>query len=212
MKRRWKFAAYATLLFGVIVIASAVIFLFYPDTFINTYLKGRITEAFRDAYPEYSIGIGAMHYNIRENSVGFDSLTLTSRDSTLSGSIATYSLSGISWWELIRAGGLVPKGFGGTVLEAQGIVVTFPEEQYQFRCQRLYVSVPDSEIVVEALNLHPSGDDKQFFAGSKFRRTRFSVVVPHTRVLGLACLDMLQGKSYRTRATTHQPDQPKRLT
>lgn len=200
MKTRWKFAVYPFLSVGAIVLVSALVFLFYPDAFINTFLKGRITEAFREAYPAYSIRIGGIHYNIRENRIGFDSVALTTIDSTLSCTIAAYSLSGIGWLELFWARGLVPNGFTGTVLDAHGIVMNFPQEQYELRCGLLRVSVPDSEIVVEALKLHPLGDDEQFFAGSKFRKTRFRVVVPHARVKGLACLELLQGKMYRTRS------------
>jgi hypothetical protein len=50
------------------------------------------------------------------------------------------------------------------------------------------------------MKLHPSGDDENFFAGSRFRKTRFRLTIPHTRVMGLACLELLQGKMYRTRS------------
>ena len=200
MTTRWKIALYGFLSAGAIVLASLIVFLFYPDPFINAVIKGRITEAFRDAYPDYSIQIGNMHYDIRENRVGFDSVSLMTVDSTLSGTIAAYSVSGIGWFELLWARGLVLNGFTGTVLEARGIVVNFQREQYELRCGLLHVSVPDSEIVVDTLTIHPSGDDEQFFAGSRFRRTRFQAVVPHARVSGLACLEMLQGKMYIARA------------
>jgi hypothetical protein len=200
MKTRWKFAVHAFLSVGAIVLVLALVFLFYPDTFINTFLKGRITEAFREAYPAYSIRIGSMHYNIQENLVGFDSVALTTADATLLCTIASYSVSGIGWLELLWARGLVPQGFTGTVLDAHGIVVNFPQEQYELRCGLLRVSVPDSDIVVEALELHPLDDDEQFFAGSKFRKTRVCLVVPHARVAGLSCLELLQGKVYHARS------------
>ena len=193
MKTRWKLALYAFLSAGAIMLASLVVFLFYPDTFINTFLKGRITEAFRDAYPAYSVQIGTMHYDIRENRVGFDSVSLMTVDSTLSGSIASYSVSGIGWLELLWAQGLVLNGFTGTVLDARGIVVNFRQEQYELRCGLLHISVPDSEIVIDSLKIHPSGDDEQFFAASRFRKTRFRAVVSDARVVGLACLEMLRG-------------------
>ena len=78
--------------------------------------------------------------------------------------------------------------------------MSLAQEQYELRCERLRVSGPDSEIVVEALKLHPIRDDEQFFAGSKFRKTRFRLVVPHASVMGLAFLELLQGKMYRTRS------------
>jgi hypothetical protein len=197
---RWKYAVHAFLSVGAIVLVSALVFLFYLDPFINTFLKGRITEAFREACPAYSIRIGGMHYDIWENRIGFDSVALTTMDSTLSCTIAAYSVSGIGWLELLWARGLVPHGSTGTVLDAHGIVVNFPQEQYELRCGLLRVSVPDSDIVVEALELHPLDDDEQFFAGSKFRKTRVCLVVPHARVAGLACLELLQGNVYHARS------------
>ncbi len=197
---RWKFAVYAFLLIGGIVLVSAFAFLFFTDPFINTFLKGRITEAFREAYPAYSIRIGGMHYDIRQNRLGFDSVALATLDSSLSCTIAAYSLSGINWLELLWARGLVPNGFTGTALDAQGIVVNFQQEQYRVRCEFLRVSVPDSEIAMKALEVHPLSDDEQFFAGSKFRTTRFRIDVPQVKITGLACLELLQGKMYRTRS------------
>lgn len=200
-KTRWKVAVYAFLSLGTIVFAAALLSLFfYTDPFINTFLKGRITKAFRDAYPAYSIRIGSMHYSIPENRLGFDSVALTAVDSTMSCTIAAYSVSGIGWLELLWARGLVPHGFTGTVLDAHDIVVKFPQDQYELSCGFFHVSVPDSEIMVEAVEFHPSGDDEVFFAESKFRRTRFRLSVPHAKLTGLACLELLQGNKYRTRA------------
>ncbi len=197
---RWKLALYSSLSVGAIMLAFLVIFLFNPDAFINTFLKGRITEAFQDAYPAYSVHIGTMHYDIRENRVGFDSVSLMTVDSTLSGTIDAYSVSGIGWLELFWARGLALNGFTGTVLDARGIVVNFTREGYELHCGLLHISVPDSEIVIDSLKIYPSGDDGQFFAASRFRKTRFRAVVSDARVVGLACLEMLQGKKYHARS------------
>jgi hypothetical protein len=48
--------------------------------------------------------------------------------------------------------------------------------------------------VIRALEFHPLGDDEQFFAGSKYRKTRYRVVIPHCSLLGSPCLGLLQGK------------------
>ncbi len=199
MKSRWKFAFFAFLSMGSIVLVGAIVFLFSPDPFINTFLKSRITEAFREVYPAYSIEIGSIHYSVRENRVGFDSLALTNIDSTMSCTIAGFSFSGIGWLKLLWAHGLTPRGFSTAVLDAQGIVLRFPANQYELQCERLRVSIPDSQVVVEGLTLHPVGDDVQFFSESKFRTTRFHLVVPYARVMGLAFLESLKGKIYRAR-------------
>lgn len=201
-KTRWKFVVYAILSVGAVVLVSGVVFLFYPDTFINTFLKGRITEGFRKAYPEYSIRIGRMHYDIRENRIVFDSLALTTKDSSLYCTVASYSASQIGWLELLWARGLVPSGFTGTVLDAHGIVVNFPLKNYELRFEQVRVSVPDSGMAVKGLSLHPSGGDERLFSRSKFRQTRFRIAVPHAAVTGLACLELLQGKGYRARSVS----------
>jgi hypothetical protein len=201
MKTRWKFVVYAVVSVGAMVFVSALVFLSSPDFFVNTFLKGRITDAFQEAYPAYVIRIGSVHYSFRENRIGFDSVAVTARDSTLSCTIAVYSASGIGWLELLWAQRLVPDGFTGTVLDAQGIVMNFPQGQYELRCKLMHVSVPDSMMVIEALTIHPVGDDEQFFAGSKFRKTRFRLGAPYATVRGLAVLELLQGKTYRIRST-----------
>ncbi len=197
---RWKIAAYAFLSVGTIVLISGLAFYFYTDSFINLFLKGRITGAIEEAYPAYSVRIGGLHYNIAENRIAFESVALAMKDSSLTVNIAEYTLSGIGWWDILWARGYVPNSLTGTILDAEGIVVRFPHDQYEVLCGRLHVSVPDSEIVVDSLKLHPLGGDNEFFAGGKFRRTRFRLVVPQVRVMGLACLDLLKGKTYRTRS------------
>jgi hypothetical protein len=199
-KNRWMPVLYALQFVGAAVLVSTLVFLSSPDFVVNTFLKGRITNAFEEAYPEYTIHIGGMRYSIGENRIGFDSVALTARDSTLSGTIVAYSVSGIGWLQLLWARGLVPVGFAGSVLDAHGIVVTFPREQYELHCELLRISVPDSEMVLKALTLQPLTDDEQFFAESTFRKTRFRLKASDATLTGLACLDLLQGKNYRTRS------------
>jgi hypothetical protein len=79
-----KVAAYAGLAVGAVVLTCALVFLFFPDTYINGYLKKQIIKGFTKAYPAYSIGIAGVHYNIWENCIGCDSIALTSMDSTFS--------------------------------------------------------------------------------------------------------------------------------
>jgi hypothetical protein len=198
--RRLKLVGYSFLSVAVLVTAVAFTFFFYTDAFINTFIKSRITHAVQNAYPQYLANIGAMHYSIRDNRLAFDSVTLATVDSTLSIAIAAYSLSGIGWLDLFLARGFVPNGFTGTVLNAHGIVVNFPQEQYEVSCKFLHVSVPDSTIELEDLVLLPSVDENRFFKHSKFRRTRFRVSIPDIKGMGLATLDLLQGKQYRVRS------------
>jgi hypothetical protein len=188
----------------VIALLTVGGFLLYPDPLINAFLKGRIVSAFRDAYPEYSVRIGTIHYDIHENRIGFDSVSLVSNDSTLSCTIASYTISGIGWAQLLWARGLVPSGFTGTVLQAHGMALTFPRERYAVTCASLRVSVSDSEAVADSVELRPLVDDEEFFAPSKFRKTRLELTIRQLRISGLTCLELLKGKLYRARSARFQ--------
>jgi len=141
-----------------------------------------------------------MNYSLFKNRFGFDSVALRAIDGTFSSTIDAFSVGGIGWMHLLWGGSLEAKDFANSVVDAQDIVLSWPQDQYVLRCGELRVSVPDSEIRVEALKLHPPGDDEQFFAGSELRRTRFRLDVPHASVKGLACLELAEGKNYRARS------------
>ena len=191
-----KVAAYAGLAVGAIALVCVLVLLCFPDVFLNRFLKDRITRAQAEAYPAFSVHIANLDCNVWENRMTCDSVALTTSDSTLSCTVATFSVSGIRWIHLLFGGSLAPNDLSNFVVDAQGILLNAPQSQYELRCGMLRLSVPDSEMAVEALTLHPSGDDEQFFAVSKFRRTRFRLVVPRARLMGLECLALLQGQSY----------------
>jgi hypothetical protein len=197
---RRKVAAYAGLAVGAVVLVCVLVFLFFPDTYINGYLKNQIIKAFTRAYPAYSIRIEGVHYKICGNRIECDLIALTSIDSTFSCSIAKFSVRGIRWLQILWQGDIVSKGLIRSVAEAREIVLTFQQPQYELRCGRLRVSVPDSEILAEALELHPLVEDDKFFADSQFRRTRFRIVFPQCRVTGADCLGLLEGETYRARS------------
>ncbi|OGC01346.1 hypothetical protein A2V82_07350 [candidate division KSB1 bacterium RBG_16_48_16] len=193
-----KIASYAGFAVGALVLVCVPALLFFPDPLVNRFIKPRITKAFAKAYPAYSLRIADMNYSVLKNRFGFDSVALSAVDGTFSGNVDSFSVSGIGWMHLLWGGKLAPNDFASSVVDAQDIVLSFPQSHYELRCGPLRLSVPDSEIVVEALKLQLLDDDEQFFAGSKFRKTRFRLVVPYTRVMGFACLELLQGKIYRT--------------
>src|SRR4030066_805814 len=167
-----KVAAYASLAVGAVVLVCVLVFLFFPDTYINGYLKNQIIKAFTRAYPAYSIRIAGVHYNIWENRIGCDLIALTSIDSAFSCSIANLSVSGIGGVRILWRGDIASKDFNGSVADAREIVLHFRQSQYELRCARLRVSVPDSELLAAALELHPLVEDDKFFAGRESRRDR----------------------------------------
>jgi hypothetical protein len=111
--------------------------------------------------------------------------------------MSPFSVSGISWMHLLWGGSLGPNDFTNSVVEAQDIVLNLPPSQYQLRCKRLRVSVPDSAIAAESLEIHPLAGDEQFFGANAYRRTRLSLRTSKCDVKGLACLELLQGTNFR---------------
>jgi hypothetical protein len=185
---------------GAIVLIFVLALQLFTDPLVNRFIKPKIIKAFTEAYPAYSIRIADMNYSILKNRFGFDTIALSAVDGTFSGKMGESSVSGIHWMHLLRGKNLELKDLANADLGAQDIDLNLPRTHYVFYCKRLHVSVLDSVMVAESLKVHPLVDDDAFFAGSKFRRTRLSIVAPHCSVMGLACLELLQGKSYRARS------------
>jgi hypothetical protein len=167
---------------------------------VNRFIKPRITKALAEAYPAYSIRIADMNYSVIKNRFGFDSVALSAVDGTFSGNVGSFSIGGIGWLHLLWGGSLAPHDFANSAVEVGNIILNFRQLHYKLLCERLHVSVPDSEMLAESINLHPLAGDEEFFRGSKFRRTRLSFVTPRCSVMGLACIELLQGKKYRARS------------
>ena len=191
---------------GAIVLVCVLVLLVFPDPFVNWLIKPRITKAFVEAYPATSIHIGDMHYSVLLNRFGFDSIALSAADRTFSSTVGPFSVSGISWLHLLWGGKLGPADFANADLDVHNIDLSFPQSHYKLRCGRLRVSVPDSEMTAASINYHSTIDDKQFFANSRFRQTRFRFDVPQIKTTGLNCLELLRGKICAARSIdVHDP-------
>jgi len=194
-----KIVSYAGIVIGVIVFICVLTLLFFPGTLLNKYIKPRITKAFAEAYPAYSIRIADMNYSVVMNRFRFDSIALRAVDGTFSSHMGLFSVSGIEWMHLLWGGTLGSKNLANADFDAQGIEFNFPQSHYKFHCKQFHLSVPHSKMDAESLELQPMAGDEEFFSGSTFRRTRLILVASRCSVKGLACLDLLQGKMYRTR-------------
>ena len=195
-----KIASYAAIAVGAFALICALVFLLFTGTIMNTFIKPRITKAFADAYPAYTLRIADMDYSILKNRFEFDSIALRAVDGTFSSKMGSFSLGGIEWIHLLWGEKLGPKNLANADFDALGIELNLPKSHYKFQCKRMQVSAPDSVLVAESLEVHPLAGDDEFFGGSKYRKTRLSIVTPHFSVMGLACLEMLQGKAYRARS------------
>jgi hypothetical protein len=189
-----KVVKYTGFVIGTIILICLLIFIFFPDPFINTFLKDRITKELSKAYPEYSIKLGDMHYNVWKNRIGCDSITL--KNSEFTGSAASFSVSGINWLKILRQRDFTSNTLNSSVIDAQKIVIDFRKAQNILRLRMLHISVPDSEMTADSIQYHSLIDDEQFFAKSKFRQTRFRFDIPQIKIMGLDCLALLQGNSY----------------
>lgn len=196
---RWKLVKYASIAGGAIVIVCILLLFLFPDIYLNRYFKARIIKDFTSGYPGYSMRISDLHFNVLKNRIDLDSIKINSSDSTLLCSINKSSLSGIGWLQLIWNGNLVPDALAGSVAESQGIVLKLPKSQNKFRCKQLRVSLHDSEFVVNNLEIHPLTDDNQFFEESEYRKTRFSMNLPHLKISGLNFIGLLQDNIYHAR-------------
>jgi hypothetical protein len=171
-----KTALYAGFAIGAIVIVCMLALLLFLDPLMNRFIKPRITKAFAEVYPAYSIRVADMNYSVLKNRFEFDSVTLSAVDGMFSGNMGPFSVGGIGWMHLLWGGSLAPNDFANSVADAQDIMLEFPHLHYELRCERLCVSVPDSEIVVEALKLHPLGDDEQFLQQANSEKPDFALL------------------------------------
>jgi hypothetical protein len=195
-----KIGSYAVIAIGALALIYVLVSLLFTGTFMNKFIKPRIIKAFADAYPTYSLRIADMNYSIFQNRFGFDSVALRAVDGTFSSNMGSFSIGGIEWIHLLWGGNFEPKNLANADFAAQDIQLIFPRSRYILWCKQMNVSVPDSEMVTESLEVHPWAGDDEFFGGSKFRKTRLNIVIPHFSIMGLACLELLQGKSYHARS------------
>jgi hypothetical protein len=195
-----KVAKYVSIVIGAVILVCVLVFIFYPDPFINNILKDWITKAFTKAYPAYTLQLGDIHYNVWKNRLGCDSITLKTSDSTFTCSVASFSVSGIGWMKILRQRDFTPNNLKSSVIDAQKIVLNFRQSQNELRFGMLHISIPDSEMTADSIKYYSLIDDEQFFAKSQFRQTRFRFDIPQIKIMGLDCLALLQGNSYNAKS------------
>ena len=150
-------------------------------------------------YPGYCIKLSNLNSSIPENRIKLSSLDINSNDSTFLCSIAKSSLNKIDWLRLVKKGIIASDSLAVSVIDVQGIAVKSGEFEYSAHCGRLNVSLGDSEIVVNDLEVHPLLEDNQFFEESKYRKTGFRLTLPQLKANGLNFNDLLKGETYNSR-------------
>jgi hypothetical protein len=183
---------------GALVLAVAALILVFGGAILNSYGKRNAERAFAQAHPGSVLRIGELNYAVGANRLVAQSVTLSASNSTLK--VDRISLMGVRWARLLGGTAALADVLAKASLDATHIDVEFPQAHYRIRCARLRGSVPGSELIAEGTELRTLVGDEEFFAAHDFRTTRFHVVVPECRVLGLAYGELLRGKSYRARS------------
>ena len=182
------------------VLAIALFIQMFGGALLNGYVKGKAERAFAEAYPGCALRLGELDYSVVANRLVAQSVTLSATNTTLK--VGRISLTDVRWARLLRFRGkaAVIDALAKASLDATNLDVEFPGAHYGIRCARLRASAPGSELIAEGSELRTLIGDEAFFAAHAYRTTRFHVVVPECRVLGLVYGELLQGKSCRARS------------
>ena len=180
---------------GALVLAIAGFIFVFGGAILNGYGKGKVERAFAKAHPGCALRIGELDYSAGADCLVAQSVTLSATNATLKA--GRISLTGAHWTQLLWGKAALADVLAQASLEAANLDVEFPRAHYGIRCARLQASVPGSELIAEGTELRTLVGDEEFFAAHNYRATRFQVVVPECRVLGLAYGELLRGKSYR---------------
>lgn len=195
-----KVVKFASIAIGTIIIICVLLFIFFPDPFINTLLKDQIKKAFKEEYPAYSLQLGDMHYNFWSNRLGCDSISLKANDSTFTCSIGSFSISGIGWIKILLQSDFNPNAFTSTEIDAHKIALNFYPSQDEFRFGMLHVSLPDSELTVDSIKYNSLLGDEPFFSKSEYRQTRYRFDIPKINIVGFDYPGLLRGGIYSARS------------
>jgi len=193
-----RLSAYVGASLGVLAFAVAVFILVFGNAILNHYGKEKAERAFAEAHPGFALRIGALDYSLGADRLVAQSLAVRGSNSTLK--VGRISLTGVRWMRLLWGTAALADVLAKASLDATNLDVEFPQAHYGIRCARLRASVPGSELIAEGTELGPLVGDEAFFAAHAFRTTRFHVVLPECRVLGLSYGEALRGSSYRARS------------
>ncbi len=189
----WMGASVAALVLGVALLAPVL-----GGAILNRYGKEKAERAFAQTFPGYTLRLGQLDYALYANRLVAQSATLSATNATLK--TGRILLSGVHWARLLRGRRALVDILAKASFDVSNLNVEFPQAHYELRCARLRGSAAGSELIAEGAELRPLAGDEEFFATDRFRMTRFHVVVPECRVLGLAYAELVQGKSYRARS------------
>jgi hypothetical protein len=197
-RSRRRLTVYAVAVGGVVVLSVTVFLFIFGGAILSRYGKAKAQTAYAAAYPGSVLRIGELDYALGANRLIAHRVTVSGPNTTLE--IDRLTLMGIRWGRLLWGSHTLADVLARASLEARNLEVKFPEAHYEIRCTRLSASVPDSELITVGTELRPVIGDEELFAAGGHRTTRYHVVLPECRILGLAFREALEGKSYRARS------------
>jgi hypothetical protein len=189
-----KILNYAGLGIGALLLVAVLMFLLFPDPFINSFMQKRITKVFTISYPADSLHVGKLHFNLWKNKLECQSIIMKSSEYNCR--IGPTSISGISWMKILWNKDITLNDFRSSIINAQNITLTFRQTLNELYIDKLHVSIHDSEMMIDSIKFYSLLADEKFFAKSKYRQTRFRSDISSISITGLDCLKMFQGKIY----------------
>jgi hypothetical protein len=180
----------------VALAAAAAIFIFvFGSAIVNGYVKNKVEKAFAKAHPGLVMRIGHLGYASGADALVAQLVTLSGTNAVFK--VERISLRDVHWVKLVWGKAPLADVLNKASLDATNLRAEFPKSRYKVRCARIQASVPESELTAEGTELRTLAGDEDFFSAHEFRATRFGVLVPKCKVLGLAYDQLFGGTSYR---------------
>lgn len=193
-KKWWNIAIFSVIGISILLVALVGGLLYFPDLYLNEYLKNKIITEFAKEYPTYTLAISDVNIYLLSDNIELTSISLSAKDSSFSCSIDNPSIKGISWMTLIFNGSNASGALDKSVATAKNIEITLPKELYQIHCQTLTVSLRDALIFTENIEVKPTVGDAEFFDRKAHRVTRYRLTLPQLFIQGNTVLGLIQGK------------------
>jgi len=190
---------YAGAILGGIIFIIVLIIYFFPDPFVNSFLKNRIENALAQNYPHYTIKLGRLHYSAWNNRLSSDTLSLKSSDSSLSFTAHSISIGGISWMKLFLQGGVSGGAITNLTADAGKISYISNTNRDMIYIERLHISLPDSEFTADSIKYNPLIGDESLFSKSRFRQTRLRLHIPRITLEGFDFYSAINKNHYKAR-------------
>ena len=196
-KRARVFKVFAVSLALVVLVASVLHV--SANALLKRFVRPKLEQAFSAHVPGASLRLGAMRYEFWRNRLRCDSVALIQTNG-VTASAGSMSATGVNWGRLLTGERNPARLFSGARLDIADLSAAVLDAEYRLRCARLRISVPNSEILAQAIQLQLVGSEEAFFAAAPFRRVRYRVAVASCALRGVGFAELFNGEAYRARS------------